>query len=63
MFILFICKNDSSEEINLEKLMGSDDPVMLEKIYNNENYKKSLKLWLPFLNKRGFLDTLVGKQE
>jgi hypothetical protein len=61
MFILFIVKNDSSEEINLEKLMGSDDPVMLEKIYNNENYKKGLKLWLPFLNKRGFLDTLVGK--
>jgi len=61
MFILFVVKYDSSEEINIEMIMASgDNPEMINRIYNNDNYKKALKLWLPFLNKRGFLDTMIA---
>lgn len=62
MFILFVVKNDSNEVLEIEKLMTTEDPEMHQKIYNNENYMKSLKLWLPFLNKRGFLDTMYKKE-
>ena len=55
MFILFVVKYDSPEEINIEMMMtgGGDDPNMMDRIYNNENYKAALKAWLPFLNRRG----------
>lgn len=60
MFILFIVKYDSHEEISIENMMtGGADANMLDRVYNNELYKKAIKLWLPFLNKRGFLDTLI----
>lgn len=61
MFILFVVKNDSNEEINIETMMmGSEDTSgVLHRLYNNETYKKAVKLWLHFLNKRGFLDTLI----
>jgi hypothetical protein len=62
MMILFIVKNDSSEELTLDQMMGQDNQEMLFKVYNNENYQKALKLWLPFLNKRGFLDTMMKKE-
>jgi hypothetical protein len=60
---LYAIKNDSPEEINLEEIMQSDDPTMLRKMFSNENVKRSLKLWLPFLDERGFLDSLVVKEE
>ncbi|KAG5678863.1 hypothetical protein PVAND_008494 [Polypedilum vanderplanki] len=70
MFILFIVKYDSQEEITLEAMMGLGDQVeesivqaMYTRIYGNETYKKAVKLWLPFLNKRGFLDTLLPNEE
>jgi thiamine kinase-like enzyme len=63
MFILFVVKYDSPEEINMEVMMGAEDPEMMHRIYNNECYKKGLKLWLPFLNKRGFLDTMIKSEE
>lgn len=63
MFILSIVKNESTEELNFETLMNNpDDKVVQEvydRIYKNETYKKAMKTWLPFLNKRGFLDTLL----
>ena len=46
-FYTFIVKNDSPEEMNIETMMTG----------NSENLH--LKLWLHFLNKRGFLDTLI----
>jgi hypothetical protein len=59
-----IVKYDSAEEISLENLMtGDDNPEAMDRIYNNENYKKAVKLWLPFLNDRGYLDQLVKKEE
>lgn len=64
MFILTIVKNESTEEVNLEMIMGqSEDEEKLERmykrIYENETYKKAVKTWLPFLNKRGFLDSML----
>lgn len=66
MYVLTIIKNESSEEIDLALMMGqSDDEEKLEnfykRIYENETYKKAIKAWLPFLNKRGFLDTMLPK--
>lgn len=65
MFILFIVKYDSPEEITIENLMGigqTDEDALQEmyiRVYRNETYKKAVQTWLPFLNKRGFLDTLL----
>ncbi|CRL03776.1 CLUMA_CG016261, isoform B [Clunio marinus] len=62
MFILFVVKYDSNEEISIESIMtGGSDEGMFERIYRNDNYKKSLKLWLSFLNDRGYLDSLIIK--
>lgn len=62
MFILFVVKNSSSEEINLEMMMtGGDITNMLDRVYNDPNYTKAVKLWLPFLNERGLLDALIEK--
>lgn len=70
MFILFIVKYDSQEEMTLEAMLGMGDKVedsvvqaMYKRIYGNDTYKKAVKLWLPFLNKRGFLDTLLPNEE
>lgn len=64
MFVMFIVKNDSPEEMTLDQLMGgNDNPEMLHRVYHNETYKKALKTWFPFMNKRGFLDTMMKKQE
>jgi hypothetical protein len=60
MMILFIVKYDSPEEMNMEIFMGEGgNPELLKRVYGNECYKAALKLWLPFMNKRGFLDGLV----
>jgi hypothetical protein len=63
MFILFVVKLESTEEISIETIMGQGDEPdlneMYHHIYQNETYKRAIKMWLPFLNKRGFLDTLL----
>lgn len=63
MFILSIVKNESTEEINLETIMGQSSDAeaqeVYSRIYGNDTYKRALKKWLPFINKRGFLDTLL----
>jgi hypothetical protein len=62
MVTLFIVKYDSPEEMNMEIFMGEGgNPELLKRAYGNECYKAALKLWLPFMNKRGFLDGLVKK--
>ena len=44
--------------------MGSGDvDKMMQEIYNDPSYKKTLKLWLPFLNKQGILDAVEKKDE
>lgn len=62
MFILFVVKNDSPEEIDMQTMMSGDADTMY-RFYNGEGYKKAVKLWLHFLNKRGFLDTLIVEEK
>lgn len=60
--ILSVVKYDSPEELSIEVLMaGGDDEEMKARVYNNENFRKAVKLWLPFIDKRGFLDALIKK--
>lgn len=62
MFILFVVKNDSDQEINIETMMTGDNDEM-KRLLNGECYKKAVKLWLHFLNRRGFLDALIVEEE
>lgn len=61
MLILFVAKFDSQEELNMENIMDPEkvNLEMLKNAFMNGTYCKALSLWLPFLNKRGFLDTLL----
>lgn len=42
----------------MEDFMNPDafDDEMILRIYQNDNYLNAIKLWLPFMYKRGFLD-------
>lgn len=64
MFLLFLFKYDCKEELNLSMVMGCEsDGDELEKIhariYGNDTFQKALKTWLPFLDKKGFLDLMI----
>jgi hypothetical protein len=61
MFVLFIAKYDSTEDLDLSQIMNPDnfDPKVMHAAFNNQIYKDALKTWLPFLNNRGYLDTLL----
>lgn len=60
MMILSIVKYDSPEELNMEVIMaGGDNEDMQDRIYNGANFRNAVKLWLPFLEERGFLDKLI----
>lgn len=62
MFVLALIKNDSAEDINVTTLLSSvNDPQKLEGIFNNNNFKKAAKLWLPFMNERGFLNAIESE--
>lgn len=58
---MFIVKYDSKEELSLDFFTDPErfDIKQLEKAFNNNNYQKALGLWVPFLNKRGYLDALL----
>lgn len=62
MISLFAVKYESSEELSMEMIMSGGDPEMIERIYNNGNYRKAIQQWLPFLDNRGFLDVLIKPQ-
>lgn len=55
-----IVKNESSVEFDLHTLLnGSDENMeMVKMCYQSESYKKALTAWLPFLDDRGFLDSM-----
>lgn len=61
MFILFIVKYESSEEISLEQMMKAEsvDEDLYKRIYQNDTYKKAVKTLLPFLDEKGYLDVLL----
>jgi hypothetical protein len=61
MFVLFVAKYDSSEDLQLDQLMEGKlkDTTSIENAFKSQYYIKALKTWLPFLNKRGYLDGLL----
>jgi hypothetical protein len=61
MYVLFVVKYDSNEQLDAGLVTdpAKSDPEIVHKAFNNEIYRNALRTWLPFLNKRGFLDTLL----
>jgi hypothetical protein len=60
LFIMFVTKYESSEEMNLETMMSTESPPeFYHRIYRNETFKKAVKMWLPFLDERGYLDVML----
>lgn len=63
--IIFFAKYSSKEEFTFEKLMRETDEVVLKKmfdsLFDDELVEKSTKAWLPFMDERGYLDTLIPK--
>lgn len=59
--ILFVNKLNSEKEITMDQLFngGKETGELMKLIYQNENYAAACKKWLPFLDRRGFLDTLL----
>lgn len=59
-------KYSSSEDITLEMMLEETDErklsEMYERIYSNEILENAIKSWLPFLNERGFLDSLFWSE-
>lgn len=57
---LIVAKYDSNDDLNIERMLtGGSDTAVIAHIYSCPLYKKALTLWLPFLSRRGFLDTLI----
>ncbi|KAG5675468.1 hypothetical protein PVAND_005370 [Polypedilum vanderplanki] len=61
MYVLIIIKYNSNDELNIEILMDAEksNQNLIQIAFNNEICKAALKIWIPFLNKRGFLDILL----
>jgi hypothetical protein len=61
MFIMFVVKFDSNGEFNIENMMDPEkfDFDTMRGGFMNEHYQNALKVWIPFLHKRGFLDKLL----
>jgi hypothetical protein len=61
MLVMFVAKYESNEELNLEGLMDPDkfDANAIRAALHGKHYIKALETWLPFLNRRGFLDTML----
>jgi hypothetical protein len=63
MIILFIVKYDSPEDIDMDVFMAKgENPDLIDRIYGNECYKTALKLWLPFFDKRKFIDVEINDE-
>jgi hypothetical protein len=63
--MLFFAKYSLSVEWDVEILLRETDETVLAKIYstifNDPVFIKATKCWLPFLEQRGFLDSLILK--
>ena len=63
--MLFFAKYSSTVEWDMEILLRETDETVLANIYstifNDPVFIKATKSWLPFLEQRGFLDSLILK--
>lgn len=53
-----VTKYDLPEELDVPAAMHGNSEIH-HRMYCNETYKKAAKMWLPFLNERGYLDALL----
>ena len=58
---MFVVKYDSDQELDISQMFDQTkgDPEALINAFNNPIYKKAVQTWLPFLDKRGYLDTFL----
>jgi len=61
MFVMFVVKYDSTQELDISQMFDQTkgDPEAFLNAFKNPIYKKAVETWLPFLDKRGFLDTFL----
>lgn len=56
---------DRNKDANIDSLIGIGDAdatkKMREQMYNNPRYEKAVKILLPFLDNKGFLDSGMKK--
>ncbi|KAL7041202.1 hypothetical protein ACKWTF_000677 [Chironomus riparius] len=61
MFVMFIAKYDSPQDLDITQIFEQtkDSPGMFEAAFKNPIYQAAFKSWLPFLDKRGYLDAFL----
>jgi hypothetical protein len=61
MVNLLVAKHNSTEELRYDQLVQpiSEQKVLLEIVYKIENFTNAIKLILPFMKERGFLDAMI----
>jgi hypothetical protein len=66
-FLEFLFFIKSSTEFSFDMLMHGQDEEALQDVYNrlyqDELLIKAVKVWLPFMDERGFLDALISSDE
>lgn len=58
---MFVVKYDSTQELDISQMFDhtKGDHEAFLNAFKNPIYKKAVETWLPFLDKRGFLDTFL----
>jgi hypothetical protein len=61
MIVLLSAKHDASEGwIFYEMIKPTpEQKIILENVYKVENYTNAIKLMLPFMKERGYLDAMI----
>jgi len=61
MFVMFIAKYDSPQDLDIAQIFEQtkDTPEIFDAAFKNPIYIKAFKSWLPFLDKRGYLDVFL----
>lgn len=61
MLSLLLAKHDSDNEINLETFLTNShgNGEMFLKAFLAPSFEKAAKMWLEFLDEKGFLDRLI----
>jgi hypothetical protein len=61
MTTLLVSKHDSTEELRYDQMMQPtlEQKILLEKVYKIDNFTNAIKLRLPFMKERRFLNTLI----
>lgn len=64
MFMLTVMKYNLDDAVSVGLLLSEiGNSEIMDKVFKNDQFKKAVKTWLPFLNKRGFFDPLMDQNE